>query len=185
MHRFMTTLSGGRVYSGLPFQPQQVLLADVARSLAMQVRYLGHVSDFYSVAEHSVACVHLAQRLNYPLEVQRACLLHDAHEAYIGDFPSPFKGEVLGLVEFERRFERPTRLAFDLPPEDWDGWGDVKHVDLLDLHRAGEYLKPDWPNVGDPDKALLGRQLIGEPHCYFWQIAELEFLRVAAELGVR
>lgn len=184
MNDSISTISGQRIYTGQRPTPSQVFLSDVARSLAMQVRYLGHLTDFYSVAEHSVACVRMAQALNLPLETQRACLLHDAHEMFVGDFPSPFKVEVPGLREFERRFETPVHVAFGLPAADSRVWLDVKHVDDLDLHRAGEYLKPDWRGAGDSDKAHQGRILIGQPYCFSWQIAELTFLEMAASLGI-
>ena len=59
---------------------------DIAASLSKICRFGGHCERFYSVAEH---CLHVARLV--PDDLAAYGLLHDAHEAYIGDMISPLK----------------------------------------------------------------------------------------------
>jgi len=72
-----------RTRSGLRFHvldpnPLEVCINDIAHALSMQCRFVGHVSHFYSVAQHSVI-------------VSEHCSPEDASEAYIGDMSAPLK----------------------------------------------------------------------------------------------
>lgn len=107
---------------------RDVHLGDIAQSLASLCRFNGHTvwSDSrcpYSVAQHSVLVSRIVERitdvhaeryegLNLPL----MALLHDAHEAYVGDMATPMK-ELLGDVwtRIETNAEEAVRIHFQLP----------------------------------------------------------------------
>lgn len=88
----------GRAFDLLEPRVADVSLFDVAMALGALPRFTGHTS-FYSVAEHSchVAEVagHIARERGDSAEdvaaYRLAGLLHDAHEAYVGDLSSPLK----------------------------------------------------------------------------------------------
>ena len=64
-------------------------IEDIAQGLALQTRFNGQISHFYSIAQHSV---HVQEHLTeLPIEAQLQGLLHDAMEAYIGDMVRPIK----------------------------------------------------------------------------------------------
>lgn len=105
------TLSG-RLVDLLNPLPEQVVLEDIATSLARIPRFVGHTSQIYSVASHSIHVAELVHhflfddqvsapvpmfndiaQLRAPIKclITMHALLHDAHEAYIGDIPSPLK----------------------------------------------------------------------------------------------
>ena len=71
---------------------EDVRVEDIAHSLSMLCRYVGHCSDFYSVAEHSLM-VEAAAQARWPLLPGEAMafLMHDAQETYLGDASSPLK----------------------------------------------------------------------------------------------
>jgi hypothetical protein len=91
-----------------------IAIEDIARSLSMQCRYLGHVKKFYSVAEHSVR----VSRLCDPKDAL-AGLLHDAAEAYLGDVPAPYKrhASFAAYVELEENLRARIFERFGLLPD--------------------------------------------------------------------
>lgn len=71
----------------------RVSIEDIAHSLSNLCRWTGHTLTLYSVAEHSVRVCRRLRDIGSIYE--RQGLLHDAHEAIVGDVSSPLKG-VLG-----------------------------------------------------------------------------------------
>lgn len=107
---WMQTYSGRRFYPLDP-RPDQVDAEDVAHALSLLCRYGGHVSRFYSVAEHCVLMSHAVAPEN-----ALAALLHDATEAYVCDVPRPLKLALLGYRDIEDRvwYAVARHFAIDL-----------------------------------------------------------------------
>lgn len=87
---WVTMASGRRLYVFEP-TPESFTLEDVARGLANECRYGGHLRHdlplpYYSVAQHSV----LVSR-NVPPPLRLAALFHDAAEFVLGDPLRPFR----------------------------------------------------------------------------------------------
>lgn len=69
---------------------------DIAESLARIARFNGHIrSGAYSVAQHSVMGADALFRETGDTHLAGAFLLHDAHEAYIGDIATPVKAALI------------------------------------------------------------------------------------------
>lgn len=80
-----------QTFTGKSFYPldprtEEVDPVDIAHSLGMICRFGGHVTHFYSVAQH---CVLMSYQV-HPVNALWA-LLHDAGEAYMGDMTRPLK----------------------------------------------------------------------------------------------
>lgn len=119
---WIQTFTGRRFY---PFSPmaEDVAIEDIAHSLAMQCRFTGHTSVFYSVAEHSVHVATVAASLagvSGSRLVMLAGLLHDASEAYLIDVARPVKRDprMASYRDAERAITLRIRYAFGLPQED-------------------------------------------------------------------
>lgn len=80
------TTHSGRAVNLLDPQPEQIDIGDIAHSLSLLCRFTGHTSRFFSVAEHSVLVANAV-----PPALRLQALLHDAHEAYLGDWSTPLK----------------------------------------------------------------------------------------------
>lgn len=85
--------------SGHPFEFDRVTLDDIkledlAHHLAQTNRFSGACKFPYSVAQHSWLMWSEAGRVDAPHQWRLDCLLHDAHEAYVGDQIKPLQWEL-------------------------------------------------------------------------------------------
>jgi hypothetical protein len=88
---WMQTKSG-RAFPLVDPEPSDVHWPDVCYGLAHNNRYAGHAGA-YSVAQHSIL---VANAL--PKEYRLYGLLHDAHEAFIGDITRPVNKAIIHLA---------------------------------------------------------------------------------------
>jgi 5'-deoxynucleotidase YfbR-like HD superfamily hydrolase len=141
----------GRYVDPLALRPEDVTIEDIAHALSNQCRFSGHVSEFYSVAEHSVRVARRVDSLRnwtktgFP-EVALYALLHDASEAYLVDMPRPLKYNTeFGRLyrEAEDRAMDAILAAFGVKPDDIDET-DTKRADLVLLATEVRDLMPPW-----------------------------------------
>ncbi|MGI0021894.1 MAG: hypothetical protein ACRD9Q_03435 [Nitrososphaeraceae archaeon] len=91
MYDWMQTYSGKKFILTDP-RPEDIDIVDIAMSLTRMCRFNAHCLKFYSVAEHSI----FVQTLVTTPHLKLPALLHDAHEAYLGDIIRPIKGYIAG-----------------------------------------------------------------------------------------
>jgi len=93
--------ASGRAFDLLQPDWKQVdFEVDIPEALARIARFTGHVrSGPYSVAQHCVIGADAVFQATRDREAAAAFLLHDAHEAYLGDIATPI---VVALVEMAR-----------------------------------------------------------------------------------
>jgi hypothetical protein len=149
-----------QTYSGKMFRPfspciEDIEIEDIAHSLAMQVRWNGHLKVFFSTAQHSV---------NVSYHVPPWCefwgLMHDADEMIVGDLPSPVKWFMPTFRDVEDKISTAIRLRFGIPYNEYiraevkkidtwmafqEGRAHFKHPELIDLWQI---IEPDYtPSV--------------------------------------
>lgn len=151
-HRWIQTASGGPMDLRLP-RPDAVTLDHVSHSLAQINRFTGHARRPYSVAEHSLLVAEVMQRLlSADPHAILAALLHDAHEAYIGDATPAVKAE-LGepWAALEERMARTVRSAWALHSAAHTWRAFVKQADTIALATERAQLMPRggdlWPEL--------------------------------------
>jgi hypothetical protein len=129
---YCITASGRRFYIFDP-KADEVGHLDIVTGLANECRYSGQVPRFYSVAEHSIKVAAMTEQM--VLDAVRdgtlsddilplACLhalMHDAHEAYTGDVPQPYKGRMSDVYgtpweRIEDAVQDAILSAYDIPP---------------------------------------------------------------------
>lgn len=142
-------------------------IEEIAHALSHLCRYTGHVSQFYSVAQHSVMVSKLV-----PQQDRLVGLLHDASEAFLGDVASPLKRLLPDYKAIEQRVERAIAKRFDLEypfPES------VKKADLIMLvTEKRDLLRPHcradalhWPNNIHPLPAVIRPMSSRQAFVYF------------------
>jgi hypothetical protein len=71
--------------------PATITLADIVAGLRRGRWSDLHAYDPYPVLYHSIHTFDVACTLTDDMAERRTTLMHDAHEAYVGDVPSPLK----------------------------------------------------------------------------------------------
>lgn len=106
-----------RIVRPFTISPEDIDLVDIANALARQCRFLGHVSGFVSVGEHSLVVSRLLEERGESPLIQATGLLHDASEAYLGDISGPLKRLPAfdGYREVEEHVERVIAAKYGLP----------------------------------------------------------------------
>lgn len=140
----------GLIFDLLEPDPAMVRIEDIAWSISRQCRFNGNTRFFYSVADH---CVYVGNLL--PPEIRIFGLLHDAHEAYLGDIASPIK-ELLGkerIRQIEKKIDVAIYEALGLNFPSEEILGLAHKADVLALRVEAYHLMPSrgsW--AGDPDE---------------------------------
>jgi hypothetical protein len=123
---WIQTFTGGRIWPLDP-RPEEIDIEDIAHALSNLCRFGGHVSEFYSVAQHSLIVSRLIEeKLGLPFAIYG--LLHDASEAYLIDVPRPIKHslDMQPYRDAENRMEKAICAKFGLqyPMPDEIKWAD-------------------------------------------------------------
>lgn len=170
----------GRHFDLLDPRPDQFTLADIAGGLSKMCRFGGQIDRFYSVAEHSFLCAEQARRDGASVEVQAACLMHDAAEAFIGDVVKPLKIMLPQYHEVERRVEVCIVRKYGLGGT--GDWPPVKEIDraMLIAERRALFTADEVVWTGEK----LVRRLDVVFRCLPPSLAESWFLAAAERLGV-
>lgn len=146
-NRWIQTFTG-KQFDPIAPNPALIDIRDIAHALSNQCRYAGHVSEFYSVAEHSIHVAQVLEKndLDSP-KLWLSGLLHDSAEAYTTDIPRPIKGYVTGFEPIETRLltviSRKFDFAFPFSPK-------LKFVDTsIILDEARTLFRPEWVESWD------------------------------------
>jgi len=126
--------ASGKHFNYFDTKPEDIDINDIAHALGMACRFSGHVSHFYSVAEHSVHCSYIV-----PKEDALAALLHDSSEAYISDIAKPIKEYMGNYLTIEDNIMQSIANRFNfvypLPKS-------VKEADVIQLSTEAHHLLP-------------------------------------------
>jgi hypothetical protein len=144
MMTWTLTAHGHEISLAYP-QHAQMALADVAHALGQINRFNGHARRPYSVAEHSLLVLDIVEHLFAPASVhcRLAALMHDAHEAYVGDMTTPAKALVgEGWHTLEHRLERCLRSAWALHTAAYEHAEVIKLADTIALATERAQLLP-------------------------------------------
>lgn len=145
---YIITYTGKKVYP-LTMGVGDVSIFDIAHALSNTCRYNGHVSFFYSVAQHSV----LLAESKFPGMPQWR-LLHDAGEAYLPDVCHGFKPLLPKLIEMEEHILELVAEKFGLPPLAGEVLRKIKIGDSAIIHWEGRALMPIVPGTQWSDDVI-------------------------------
>lgn len=168
---YIETVKGNKFY----YEDPVFDIQEIAHATAMQCRFTGHTSRFYSVAEHQIVVANIMDfcKLGAPIEG----LLHDGTEAYLSDIAAPWKAMLPDYKKVEGVLEVKLRRHFGLPDTITPG---CKRADWLALFVETMQLIPsmgaDWvapPGVKEQAAELLPRYKLD---CWVPQYAKAQYL---------
>lgn len=158
---------GGVAFDLVHPRPEQVDFGTIATVLARTPRFGGHTDGgTLSVAQHCEQGARAILRDTGRADWAAAFLIHDAHEAYIGDLPTPVQNAlaaVAALIDgdtnsgdivkraieaLKRRLDIAIYLAAGIPDVSVEMWGVVKSYDrrmCVTEHDARMPLAPRLP----------------------------------------
>jgi len=142
----ITTATGGRIDPLAP-NPAEISPTDIAHALSRLCRYNGHVGHFLSVARHSLWVSYRLEELGYDAEMQLIGLLHDAAEAYLGDFVRPVKQtKTLGAAyrAFEENLEAAIAERFSFAYPHPEAVKDADNFVLMEMELGGQEYRWNW-----------------------------------------
>jgi len=104
-------------YMGEDFMPltpdeNKIHMGDIAHALSLLCRANGHISHFFSIAQHSINCANEGKARGYSKRLQLACLIHDASEAYLSDITRPVKQFLPEYKEIEKHLQNIIYMRF-------------------------------------------------------------------------
>lgn len=150
---WMLTATGKAFSLGRP-HAGDVTITDISHHLALINRFNGATRRPYSVAEHSLFVAEIAERefaLRDPFAVM-AALMHDAHEAYLGDIIAPAKAHIACDV-FESSLARIVQDRYGLRVATAAHRDVIRRADLIALATERRDLMPShpepWPVLRD------------------------------------
>jgi hypothetical protein len=176
----------GKLFDYLDPRAADMDALSIAHALGNLCRFTGHCRRFYSVAEHSVLCMTLADRRGLTRRLQLLALIHDAHEAYVGDINTPLKLALNGnFADIDAEATLLTCAALGVTPPTFSEKFVVKEIDLIALATEAQALMPsegrDWHLSVQPEPITLFL-LPPEESGYQWLI---NFQRLIGSNGSR
>ncbi len=182
----------GKAFNLSAPRASMVEIEDIAHALSTINRYTGHARWPYSVAQHSLMVAEIVAATSPGLGL--AALLHDAEEAYIGDWSSPLKALVVERSNLQGYSSIPAlvdravgcaihgRFGVRLTPEDRRL---IKHADLVALatEKRDLFGPPPQEGWGDATGFVLPEPLPARCQEVGWLDAKARFLEAFRSYG--
>lgn len=156
----MLTYTKGKEFNYLNFKKENVDFMDIIQSLPRINRFVGHTSKAYSVGEHTLNCLRMAQALGYNVREQLLVFMHDFTEAYVTDCPTPLKDLLPKFGEIEASVEKAIYEYFGVGMPTEEEYKKIKHVDytmmLVEMKYLTQHNYEDMINENTVTKFLDG-----------------------------
>lgn len=139
---YLQTFSGKQLHFRDP-HPDEVVIEDIARGLSHNCRFSGQLSEFLSVARHSINLMnYVSDRYEDPA-MNFLALMHDATEAYYNDLPAPIKQFLPEYKKMEDKLQEVIFQKFGIEYSK-EAWMEMKAADRAMAWAEGDLLAPHW-----------------------------------------
>jgi hypothetical protein len=174
---YVRTMNGHAVELLDP-DPATIDLDDIVYNLCNSVRFNGGMEPAWTVGSHCLLVMAYAWMDGCGRDVQRWALMHDWHEAYTGDIPSPLKAIIAGQTKVLELIENALDEAI----------AEALGVDVPSADTRERVHKYDTMAFEFEQRELRGEIVKGTLPTYITRMHDNRFefmLRAAATLGVK
>ena len=133
-----------------------ITIRHIATALSLTYRFRGATKTPISVASHSIGVCRVTTNLWHEPEyktgdrlirIQLVALLHDAHEAFMGDIPAPFKRFMrdkggCSIYELEQTIDRQIYERFQITPPTEEEIALIRLADSITLKLERDCYMP-------------------------------------------
>lgn len=123
----------GKVFDYTNITKDSICINDIIHSLPRINRFLGHSERAYSVGEHLINCLNIANKLEFSPRLKFLTLVHDFPEAYTGDCPTPLKSILQEFKNIENQVEKSFYEYLEIEPPTKEEHLLVKAIDVTML----------------------------------------------------
>jgi len=162
----LVTYKGNKI-SYYNLTKEDIDLDDILQSISRISRFLGHSSRAYSVGEHTLIGLIIAEEMNYSARHKMYWLVHDFTEAYVGDCPTPLKKIIPDFRNIEAQVEGAVMDHFGLEPMTANDYDAIKRIDRtmlvmemrdLTLHTYQDFINDMvFENIIEDDYFTIGK----------------------------
>lgn len=148
---WIETKTGKYVYNSE--NPDDVNIKDISSSLSKLCRFNGHSDKFYTIGQHVLWIREQMKKDGYSPRIQLLGLMHDFHEAYITDVPTPLKSYLkkdfnFDITEVEKIVDNKIYKKFNVELPSDDEIAIVRHYDLKALFVEKRFLFDKYVDWG-------------------------------------
>lgn len=178
-------------YTGRALQPafpdqRAICIEDIAHSLSLQCRFVGHCRRFYSVGLHSLFVYVLVKTQTDCIETQKYALLHEGSEAILHDINRPLKVAPVmdGYRGLEKCWQKEIAAALNIDMRGVD-LQLVKEADNQALRQEARALMPSLGKGWElPETRPFPPVMVGMPHLSMsMEAVEAMILRIWQKLN--
>lgn len=127
-----------------------VNILDLVVHSGRELRWGGFGATDWTVLHHTALVTFIWMKAGFPAAGLPYIFLHDMHESYTGDIPSPVKRHLGGgIKELERRLDHRIRKELDLPAPDDETIHRVKLCDYAALSIEAPLFGPPGASEGE------------------------------------
>jgi 5'-deoxynucleotidase YfbR-like HD superfamily hydrolase len=128
----LVTISG-RVFDYNNITKDSIYIPDIIHSLTGLGRFNGHSTRIYTVGEHTLMCLIMAEKLGFSNRMKLLTFIHDFTEGYCSDCPAPLKALLPEFQHIEGKIEMAIyeHLGIEQPTE--AEYRLIKRIDLTML----------------------------------------------------
>jgi uncharacterized protein len=95
-------------------KPEHIMFDDIVTAMSRIYRFGGHGAFGFPLLVHCGLGSEIMYRTGFGIDAVKCFMMHDAHEAYTGDWPTPLKDLFPEIREMQKQIDKAISLRFSI-----------------------------------------------------------------------